>query len=47
MYLIFNYPSPKTYEVIGVDVSSYQGEIDWNILSKQGINFILSLSWIP
>ena len=37
--IIFNYPSQKTYEIRGVDVSSYQGEIDWNILSKQGISF--------
>lgn len=27
------------YEIKGVDVSSYQGEIDWNILSSQNISF--------
>lgn len=37
--IIFNYPSDKDYEIRGVDVSSYQGDIDWNILSKQGIKF--------
>ncbi len=37
--IIFNYPSEKDYEIREVDVSSYQGDIDWNILSKQGIKF--------
>lgn len=36
--IIFNAPSKK-YEVKGVDVSAYQGDIDWNTLSKQGIEF--------
>ena len=27
------------YKVRGVDVSSYQGDIDWNVLSLQGIDF--------
>lgn len=34
-----NYPSKKKYPVRGVDVSSYQGEIDWTVLSKQDIQF--------
>ena len=34
-----NYPSQETYPVRGVDVSSYQGEIDWQVLSGQGIQF--------
>lgn len=29
----------KRYPVRGVDVSSYQGDIDWEILSSQGIDF--------
>lgn len=28
--IIFNAPSKK-YEVKGVDVSAYQGDIDWNL----------------
>jgi lysozyme len=35
----FNNPSLLKYPVRGVDVSSYQGEIDWEILSKQNIQF--------
>lgn len=37
--IIFNYPSEKRYEVRGVDVSSYQGDINWKVLAKQGISF--------
>ena len=37
--LIFNYPDKKEYKIKGIDVSAYQGDIDWNILSKQGIVF--------
>jgi len=35
----FNNPSPQQYPVSGVDVSSYQGVIDWNVLSQQDIGF--------
>lgn len=35
----FNNPSIKDFPVRGVDVSSYQGNIDWEILSKQNISF--------
>ena len=28
--IILNYPSGKEYPVRGVDVSDYQGEIDWD-----------------
>lgn len=35
----FNNPSPDEYPVRGVDVSSYQGDIDWAVLSGQGIEF--------
>lgn len=37
--LKFNNPSHSLYPVRGVDVSSYQGDIDWDVLSKQGISF--------
>ena len=32
-------PSKEEYSVRGVDVSSYQGKIDWQTLSEQGIDF--------
>lgn len=35
----FNNPSDILYPVRGVDVSEYQGEIDWQVLSAQGIDF--------
>lgn len=35
----FNNPSTQHYPIRGVDVSSYQGVIDWNILSQQDIDF--------
>lgn len=34
-----NNPSKRTYPITGVDVSHYQGTIDWNILNDQGIRF--------
>ncbi len=34
-----NDPPRDTYPVRGVDVSSYQGEIDWAVLSAQDISF--------
>lgn len=37
--LKFNNPSQKTYPVRGVDVSVYQGDIDWQTLAKQDIDF--------
>ena len=30
----------KSYAIRGIDVSSYQGDIDWNVLSTQGISFV-------
>lgn len=30
---------PKAWQVFGVDVSSYQGEVDWNVLARQGVDF--------
>ncbi len=37
--ICLNHPSAKNYPVRGVDVSVYQGDIDWGILSKQNIEF--------
>ncbi len=37
--ILLNNPSRTKYPVRGVDVSSYQGEIDWQLLSQQGISF--------
>ncbi len=38
--LHFNNPSSQDYPVRGVDVSTYQGEIDWQVLSQQNIQFV-------
>ncbi len=35
----FNNPSKTDYPIRGVDVSSYQGDIDWQVLSSEGISF--------
>lgn len=35
-----NTPSEQEYPVRGVDVSAYQGEIDWDVLAAQGISFV-------
>ncbi|MDD2268002.1 MAG: GH25 family lysozyme [Eubacteriales bacterium] len=37
--LKFNNPSKTKYPIRGVDVSSYQGVIDWDVLSAEGIDF--------
>lgn len=37
--LWFNNPSRETYPVRGVDVSSYQGKIDWEMLASQDVSF--------
>lgn len=34
-----NTPSEADYPVRGIDLSSYQGEVDWAVLSKQNIDF--------
>jgi len=31
--------APEPWEVFGVDVSSYQGEVDWPVLARQGVDF--------
>ncbi len=40
--LHLNHPSKERYPVRGVDVSSWQGEIDWPTLAGEGISF----AWI-
>lgn len=30
---------PEQWEVFGVDVSAYQGEVDWELLARQGVDF--------
>lgn len=30
---------PDTWEVFGVDVSTYQGLVDWQVLAEQGVDF--------
>lgn len=37
--ILFNNPSKSKYPVRGVDVSHYQGDIDWDTLVNQGIDF--------
>lgn len=38
--ILLNNPSLDEYPVRGVDVSSYQGKIDWDMLSVQDIRFV-------
>jgi lysozyme len=37
-----NYPKPHDYPVHGIDVSKFQGEIDWNRVADSGVKF----AWI-
>ena len=37
--VLLNNPSASEYPVRGVDVSAYQGSVDWQTLSAQGIDF--------
>jgi lysozyme len=37
--ILINNPSRKYYPVRGVDVSAYQGSIDWSLLASQNIDF--------
>lgn len=39
--LWFNNPLQSQYPVRGVDVSAHQGEIDWDALASQGIDFAI------
>ena len=36
------YPKPKDYPIHGIDVSKYQGTIDWNAVANSGVKF----AWI-
>jgi lysozyme len=36
------YPTPSDFEVGGIDVSRYQGDIDWNAVRASGVKF----AWI-
>ena len=38
-FLLLNNPSERKYPIRGVDVSHYQGDIDWEILSGESIDF--------
>jgi len=37
--LHINNPSKKKYPIRGVDVSHYQGEVDWDRLKEENIQF--------
>ncbi len=39
-YLLLNNPSEDDYPVRGADVSRYQGKIDWQTFSENGISFV-------
>ncbi len=36
------FPSPSDFEVTGIDVSKYQGDINWNAVRDSGVRF----AWI-
>ena len=40
-YLLLNTPSRERYPVRGVDVSKYQGEIDWEAVAVAGVEFAM------
>lgn len=37
--ILLNNPSLEDYPVRGIDVSSFQGETDWDIIAEQNIQF--------
>jgi len=37
--LHFNNPSMRDYPIRGVDVSHYQGDIDWRVIASHGVSF--------
>lgn len=37
--ILLNNPSNRKYPIRGVDVSHYQGDIDWDVLSSEDIDF--------
>lgn len=34
------YPSPADFQIHGIDVSKYQGNIDWNAVRNSGVKFV-------
>jgi lysozyme len=39
-YLRFNYPSEVAYSVKGIDISHHQGDIDWDALATEDVDFV-------
>lgn len=37
--IIANHPDPEQYPVNGIDVSRYQGNIDWDVIASQNVTF--------
>ena len=37
-----SYPKPRDYPIHGIDVSKFQGDIDWNAVANSGVKF----AWI-
>ncbi len=37
--ILFNNPSESEFPIRGIDVSHYQGEIDWSVIARQNIFF--------
>ncbi len=37
--LVLNHPSQAEYPIRGIDISYYQGEVDWRVLSGENIEF--------
>jgi lysozyme len=35
-----NYPQPSDYPIHGIDVSKYQGQIDWSAVAGSGVKFV-------
>jgi lysozyme len=35
-----NYPKPEDYPIHGIDVSKYQGTIDWSAVAGSGVKFV-------
>ena len=33
------YPAPTDYAIQGIDVSKYQGDVDWNAVAGSGVRF--------
>ena len=39
LILLSHEANPEQWEVFGVDVSAYQGNVDWAVLAEQGVDF--------